>query len=211
MLRLISATPSPYARKVRIALAEKSIPFDLITEVPWNSTTQTPLHNPLEKLPVLLLEDGSSVYESHYILEWLEAKYPATPMLPADMDGRLAARRVEVVADGVCDALVLLFWERNRAPEHRSAEWMARQLRKIDGGMRALADWAGMHEFVIGDRFGLADIAVGTVCGYLDVRFAEYPWRTRHPNLAALSDRLETRPSFQASRPVAQIISDKVV
>jgi glutathione S-transferase len=84
MLTLISATPSPYARKVRIVLAEKAIPFTLKTEVPWDSTTETPQHNPLEKLPVLILEDGSSVYESHHILEFIEAKYPlTTPMLPA--------------------------------------------------------------------------------------------------------------------------------
>lgn len=54
MYRLISATPSPYARKVRIALAEKAIPFELVTEVPWDSTTITPRYNPLEKLPILL-------------------------------------------------------------------------------------------------------------------------------------------------------------
>ena len=71
MFKLISATPSPYARKVRIALMEKSLPFELLTEVPWHSTTSTPLYNPLEKLPVLLLPDGSSVYESSYILQYL--------------------------------------------------------------------------------------------------------------------------------------------
>lgn len=61
--RLISATPSPYARKVRIALAEKGLPFGLVTEVPWDSATTVPRHNPLEKLPVLLLPAGGSVYE----------------------------------------------------------------------------------------------------------------------------------------------------
>jgi glutathione S-transferase len=90
-LRLISATPSPYARKVCIASAEKAIPFELQTEVPWDSTTTTPLYNPLEKLPVLILEDGSAIYESRFILEYLEAKYPATPLLPDDIDGKLAA------------------------------------------------------------------------------------------------------------------------
>ncbi|MEJ6629746.1 MAG: glutathione S-transferase N-terminal domain-containing protein, partial [Burkholderiaceae bacterium] len=55
MLKLISATPSPYARKVRVALAEKNIPFDLITEVPWNQGALTEQHNPLAKLPVLML------------------------------------------------------------------------------------------------------------------------------------------------------------
>ncbi len=211
MLRLISATPSPYARKVRIALAEKRIPFELVTEVPWDSTTQTPQHNPLEKLPVLLLDDGGSVYESRFILEWIEVKHPDPPLLPADPDARLTARKVEVVADGVCDALVLLFWERHRPAEQRSAEWQARQLRKVDGGIRALAEWAGDREFMVGDCFGLADIAAGTVCRYLDVRFPDYPWRARHPGLAAFSDRMERRPSFAGSVPVAQRIADKVV
>lgn len=211
MLRLISATPSPYARKVRIALAEKGIPFELQTEVPWDSSTRTPKYNPLEKLPVLILEDGSAVYESRFILEYLEAKYPAPPMLPDDIDGKLAARQVEVLADGVCDAFVLLFFERHRAPEHQSGEWMARQQRKLDGGMAAIAGIAGERAYVVGGRFGLADIAVGSVTGYLSVRWPEYPWRERHPTLAALSDRLEQRASFRGSVPYPQVITDKVV
>ena len=187
MLKLISATPSPYARKVRIALAEKGIPFELITEVPWDSTTATPRHNPLEKLPVLILEDGSSVYESRYILEVIEARWPDPPMLPAGLDAILAARKVEVIADGICDACVLLFWERHRAPEQQSAEWIARQRRKVDGGLRALAELAGDRDWLVGDRFGLAEIATGTVLRYLDVRFPEHPWRQQYPNLVALS------------------------
>ena len=211
MLKLISATPSPYARKVRIALAEKGIPFELITEVPWDSTTATPRHNPLEKLPVLILEDGSSVFESRYILEVIEAKWPIPPLLPAGIDGILAARKLEVIADGICDACVLLFWERHRAPEMRSAEWIARQRRKVDGGLRALAELAGDRDWLVGERFGLAEIATGTVLRYLDVRFPEHHWRQQYPNLVALSARLEARPSFAATVPVPQTISDKVV
>ena len=210
-MKLISATPSPYARKVRIALAEKGIPFELLTEVPWDSVTATPRFNPLEKLPVLVLEDGSGVYESRFILEWIEVKHPVPPMLPDDEDERLFARRVEVVCDGVCDACVLMFWERHRAPEQQSQAWVTRQMRKVEGGLRALAEWAGEREFVVGDRFGLADIATGTLVRYLDVRFPEHPWRSVHPNLAALSDRLARRPSFAGSTPVAQVISDRVV
>ena len=110
MYKLISATPSPYARKVRIQLAEKGIPFELITEVPWNSDTQTPLYNPLEKLPVLICPDGSSVFESRYINEWIEYKHPATPLFPTDVDGILAVKRFEVIVDGACDALVQMFF-----------------------------------------------------------------------------------------------------
>jgi len=211
MLKLISATPSPYARKVRIILAEKAIPFELVTEVPWNSTTTPPRYNPLEKLPVLVLPDGSGVYESRFILEWIEAKHPEPPMLPQDTDARLFARQVEVVADGVCDALVLLFWERHRQAEMQSAEWQARQLRKVDGGMAVLAGWAGTSAFMVGGQFGLADVAAGTVCRYLDVRFPDYAWRSRHPGLSAYCDALERRPSFQGSVPVSQAISDKIV
>jgi len=211
MLQLISATPSPYARKVRIALAEKGIPFELVTEVPWNSTTATPQHNPLEKLPVLIFEDGSSVYESRYILEVIEAKWPEPALVPAEIWSRLAARKVEVIADGVCDASVLLFWERHRPADQQSAEWIARQRRKVDGGLRTLAETAGDRDWVVGDRFGLADIATGTVLRYLDVRFPEHPWRSQYPNLVALSARLEARPSFAGTVPVPQVISDKVV
>lgn len=210
MFKLISATPSPYARKVRIALAEKGLPFELITEVPWDSTTRTPDHNPLEKLPVLILADGSSVYESSYILEYLELKYPQVPLLPQDIDDRLAARKLEVLCDGVCDAVVLTLFERMRAGGG-SPEWIARQRRKIEGGVAEMAKIVGSRPFAVGEQFGLGDIAVGTAVGYLSVRFQDLPWRSLYPDMALFSDRLEARPSFKNSVPYAQTITDKVM
>ncbi|KAL8785117.1 MAG: hypothetical protein Q9195_008763 [Heterodermia aff. obscurata] len=214
-LQVISAAPSPYARKVRIALAEKRIPFELITEVPWESTTKTPQYNPLEKLPILIFEDGKAIYESSYILDYLEAKYPKTlPLLPADIDRALSAKQVQVVTDGVCDALVLLFFEKQRGADKRSEEWMARQNRKIDGGLKALAEWLGedeSKEFLIGDAFGLADIAAGSLLGYMKVRLADHPWQQRYPNLSRYSDSLERRQSFLQSVPRAQSFTEKVV
>ena len=129
MWTLLSATPSPYARKIRIALLEKNLPFTLQTEVPWDTTTATPAFNPLEKLPVLILDPSdpdSAVYESHYILEWLEAKFPEKSLLPEGVEDRLFAKKVEVVADGVCDALVLAFWEGRREEGMRSQAWTER-------------------------------------------------------------------------------------
>ncbi|WP_290648279.1 glutathione S-transferase N-terminal domain-containing protein [Aquisalimonas sp.] len=210
MFRLISATPSPYARKVRIALAEKGLPFELITEVPWDSTTTTPEFNPLEKLPILLLEDGTSVYDSRFILQYLEVKHPHPSLLPDDEDAALTARKLEVLCDGVCDALVLTFFERMR-DEGGSPEWIARQRRKIDGGLREIARIVGNRQWAVGERFSLGDIAAGTAVGYLSVRLPELDWRTLYPDLAALSDRLEERCSFRESVPYAQPISDKVV
>ena len=211
MYRLISATPSPYARKVRIQLTEKDIPFELMTEVPWDNDTQTPQYNPLEKLPVLICDDGETVYESRFINEWVEIKHPSPPLTPKDEDGILRTKRFEILSDGVCDACVLVFWERARDDSARSVEWTARQMRKAEGGLREIARLLGDHEYCTNDTFGLADIAVGSMLGWLNVRMPELPWREQHPTLAALHDRLEARPSFAGSVPYAQVIRDKVV
>lgn len=210
MFKLISATPSPYARKVRIALAEKNLPFELQTEVPWDQGTQTPKYNPLEKLPVLITEGGEGIYESSYILQWLELKHPDPRLMPRDMDGILLARKFEVLCDGVCDAVVLTFFERMRG-ETQSQEWLARQRRKIEGGVREMARLIGDRQFAVGDAFTLGDVAAGTALGYLRVRFAEFNWMSLYPNLDAYTARLDTRPSFAASVPYPQTIRDKVV
>lgn len=210
MYKLISATPSPYARKVRIQLAEKGIPFELITEVPWDSETQTPKWNPLEKLPVLICPNGESVFESRYINEWIEMKHPVVPLVPKDVDGILAVKRFEVIVDGACDAMVLMFFEKAREENQRSAPWYARQQRKLDGALRELSRVIGDKQFAHADTFSMADIATGTLLRYITVRWPQNDWRTQYPNLAVYSDRLEERPSFASTRPVPQVIRDRV-
>jgi glutathione S-transferase len=208
MYRLISATPSPYARKVRIALLEKNVPFELVTEVPWNSDTETPKWNPLEKLPVLIAPDGTSVFESRFVLEWIEIKHPSPPLAPKDADELLAMKRYEVIADGACDALVLVFIERARAQP--SAEWTARQMRKADGALRDLSARIGTREFCVGNRLTYADLAVGSLLGWMRVRLPDYGWEDAYPDLVAYADRLELRPTFRSTVPSAQIIRDRV-
>ncbi|KAJ9603445.1 hypothetical protein H2200_012223 [Cladophialophora chaetospira] len=217
VLKLISATPSPYARKVRIALAEKSIPFELVTEVPWDRTTQTPQYNPLEKLPVLIdteaqTDEDRSVYESHFILDWVEHKFPPpeyVSLTPDTKGDELFAKKVQVITDGICDACVLMFFEKQRSSP--SEEWASRQRRKVDGGLKKLAEWVGDQDFLVGGRFTTADIAAGSVLGYLRVRFAEHPWQDLYPSLKRYSDQLEARTSFKDTVPVPQTISDKIV
>lgn len=210
-MKLISATPSPYARKVRIALAEKGIAFELVTEVPWNPDTQTPRYNPLEKLPILILDDGSALYESHFILEYLDRKFPTPSLTPGNDEAVMAAKRFEVLGDGVCDALVLLFFERLRPAEHRSESWMARQRRKMDGGVREMARQIGDRQWAVGDAFGLGDIAVGCTLCILDLRFPEFKWRDEYPKLAQYVDRLSERPSFRSTVPVVQAIAASAI
>ena len=211
MYKLLSAKPSPYARKVRIHLAEKGIPFELITEVPWNADTQTPRWNPLEKLPVLIGPDGQSVFESRYISEWIEARHPDHPLMPRDVEGMLAVKRFEVIVDGACDALILQIFENARGEGLRSQPWLDRQRRKVDGALRELARMVGDREYSHGASFTMADVATGTLLGYMAVRWPQIDWQSTYPNLATYHRRMEARPSFATTKPEPQVISDRVV
>lgn len=219
---LISATPSPFARKVRISLMEKGIPFDLQNEVPWHADTRTTQFNPLEQLPVLIPDDGDPVYESTYIMDWLEQKYPEPAMLPADPDGALEAKLVQVIAEGVMDATVQLFWELQR--EHISPEWTKRQLRKVTGGLTELDRRVGAREYVVGDRFGLADIAVISVLGMQDTVVesqllplwqaydpAMNAWNLLYPNLVRYEAHHRDRPSVRETAPFMFELAEKIV
>lgn len=209
-MKLLSATPSPFARKARVALHEKSVSFELMTEVPWNSDATAPRFNPLGKIPVLLLDDGETIYESRLIVEYLELKYPEPPLYPKDVDALIAAKQLEVLADGACDAVVLMFIEKQRAADQQSAAWMQRQAGKVAAAVDDIARRiAPGSAFAVGSRFGLGDIAVGCLLGYLDLRYPEQPWR-RHAHLVDFFERLSQRPSFRQTVPVAQTISSKV-
>lgn len=144
-------------------------------------------------------------------MDWLEANYGAPnypSMYPTSKKDELFAKQVQVVADGLCDAGVLMFFEKQR--DHPSKEWQDRQMRKVNGGLRALSEWVGEGEFIIND-FGLADIAAGSALGWMKVRWPDQKWQEQYPNLARYVDRLEKRESFKGSVPYAQNISDKIM
>jgi glutathione S-transferase len=210
MLTVISATPSPYARKVRIALIEKGIPFELVTDVPWNDDTVVGQFNPLEKLPILLTPTDGAIYDSSLILEYIELTYPEPPLIPADPKLRIAAKSVEVLQNGICDSVVLTFFERARPAPAQSSEWLSRQRRKIEGGVAELARLLGDKDYFVGGRFTLADIAAGSALGYIALRLADFDWRARHAQLARYFDAISKRPSFRDTIPVAQNITATV-
>lgn len=219
---LISATPSPFARKVRMALIEKGIAFTLQNEVPWHADTQTPRYNPLEQLPILIPDDGDPVFESTFLMDWLEHKYPEPSMLPADPERVLEAKLIHTIAEGVADATVLLFWEMQR--EHISTEWAQRQLRKVKGGLTDLNRRVGDREFFVDDRFGLADIAVIALLGMQDIvintgmitawqNFAPDmdDWNVLYPNLERFDAHHRDRPSAKQTAPFMFDLAEKIV
>ena len=121
-MTLISATPSAYARINRIALMEKGVPFELKNEVPWNLDTETPTYNPLEKLPILIREDGTSMFDSGLIQEYIVQKYAdqGPSLLPEGFDAIFQAKQIQTLCQGHMDALALAFFEKSR--EHPSEE-----------------------------------------------------------------------------------------
>jgi glutathione S-transferase len=205
-VKLFIATPSPFARKVRIALIEKAMAFELVVENPWLPASAMAEVNPLAKVPALVLDDGTVVHDSPVIVEYLETLGREPRVLPEPGALRVAHRQIEAVADGVCDAVVLVVLERARPAAQQSAEWIARQRRKVEQGVAELERLLGDRETFTPFGFGLAEIATGCALGYLDVRLPDYDWRAAAPRLAPWFAELDARPSFAATRPSAQPI-----
>ncbi|MBN3004667.1 glutathione S-transferase [Chromobacterium alkanivorans] len=200
-MKLIASLTSPYARKVRIVLAEKKIDCPLEEDVPWNADTRVGDYNPLGKVPVLELDDGSTLYDSRVIAEYLDNISPVSRILPQENRLLIATRRWEALADGIVDAAVAIVLEKRRPDDKQMPEAIARQRGKIDRGLAALAADLADRQWCNGVSYSLADIAVGACLGYLDFRFPEIDWRDSHPNLASLLERLMTRPSFADTLP----------
>lgn len=205
----------------RIALSLKHIPFTLQNEIPWESDTQTPQHNPLEKLPILLFpsSDGRPpVYESAHIQTYIVEKYAdqGPRLLPGNLDGDLAAKQIVVLSVGCMDAIVLTRWEGRRDEAQRSQKWIARQDRKIDGAMRAFDEYVVAaekegREFLVGGELTIADIAVVSAVGFVDFGEVRPGWKKEHPKLAAYFERVDAREEFVDTRPVMFDLKEQVV
>jgi len=153
--------------------------------------------NPLGKVPVLVLEDGVSVFDSRVIVDYLDTLTPVAHLIPRDAKSRMMVRGIEALADGMIDAAVASFLERKRAAEKQDADWITLQEKALYRGLKAMADALGDKALFLGLSMTLADIAAGCALGYLDLRYPQLAWRETHPNLAALAGRLAERASFK--------------
>ena len=200
-MKLIAAPASPYSRKVRIVLAEKKIDYEFIIDSPGDAATRVPEYNPLGKIPVLVLDDDTTLFDSRVIVEYLDNASPVSRLIPDDTRARIQVRRWEALADGCTDAANAVVVEKRRPADKQSAEWIARQQGKIDRALKAMADELGERAWCSGDHYNLSDIAVGCALGYLDFRMSEINWRKTYPNLGKLSEKLAKRAPFQDTAP----------
>ena len=201
VLTLISSPTSPFVRKVRIALAEKKIEYQVQEMSPW--TPDNPVHawSPLGMVPVLALDDGTRLYDSRVIVEYLDTVSPVSRLIPEPSRQRIAVKRWEALADGICDAALAMVVEGRRPARQQSRDWVARQRRKVTEGVAELARELADRPWCNGEAYTLADIAAGCTLGYLELRHPDLRWRDEFPNLARLADKLARRPSFQDTAP----------
>lgn len=201
-MKIVTSLTSPFGRKVRVVLQEKRIDCPLEVDIPWEETSHVPDYNPLGKVPVLVLDDGTTLYDSRLIVEYLDTLSPVTRLFPTDKRGLLLTKRWEVLADGVTEAAVAIFLEKKREAIQQNPGWIERQFGKIRHGLEAMAHDLGDKPWCNGDSYSIADVAVGCCLGYLDLRFPAIPWRGQYPALAKLADKLATRTSFADTKVV---------
>ena len=202
-MKLLGSLTSPFVRKVRIVMAEKKLDYELLLEDVWANDTIIQQHNPLGKIPCLIMDDYGSLFDSRVIVEYLDTLSPVGRLLPQSGRDRASTKAWEAVADGLMDAAIAINIEKNRKTDaEQSPSWIARQQNKIHAALQYMENELQPDApFCMGNNLNLADIAAGCALGYLDFRFPEIQWRPDHKKLDQLMKRLETRPSFASTMP----------
>ena len=201
-MKLLGSVPSPYTRKVRIVLAEKKIDCDF--ESVDVNPPENPVNalNPLGKVPTLVLDEGTVLYDSRVIVEFLDSVSPISRLIPDDNRERVAVRRWEALADGSLDAGLLMRYESLRPKKEQSKAWADKQTGKLRRGLAMIAAELGDKAWCHGDRYTLADIAVGCCVGWVEFRKpGGIEWRGEYANLARYYDKLMERPAFAETAP----------
>ena len=198
MLMLRSSPASPFGRKVKLAALELGL-MDRIEIVAADTTDPNEAlrqQNPLGKIPTLVLEDGTTLFDSRVIVDYLDHLAGGNRLIPAG-ESRFGQLRLQALADGIADAALLKVYEGRFRPEaQRNADWVAHQDGKVTRGLAALE--AAPPSFP--DRPRIGEVALACALGYLDLRFAG-EWRSSHPALVAWLDDFAGRvPAFEATR-----------
>jgi glutathione S-transferase len=191
-MKLLASLASPYTRKVRVVLAEKKIDFEieLVDVAPAENPVNA--HNPLGKIPTLVLDDGTALYDSRVIVEFLDHASPLNRLLPAEFRDRVQVRRWEALADGVVDAGMLV----------RGGFQLDKQVARMRRGMARLAAELEGNAWCHGERYSLADVALGCCVGWLGFRKpGNVDWPSEYPVLARHYQKLLERPAFADTAP----------
>ena len=198
-MQLYGSLTSPYVRKVRVVLAEKAIPCEFIIADAWAADSPVPALNPLGKVPALMCDDGTTLFDSPVIAEYIDSM--AMPsLIPPVGDLRWSVRRWEALADGIMDAVVARLLESRRPLAQQSADYIARQEGKVARALAFAESQLGDSGFLVADQFSLADIALAVALEYIDLRYP-HEWRHRQARLSQWLTMTASRPSLASTQP----------
>ena len=197
-MKLRFSATSPFVRKVLVCAIELGLDKKIERQPtnPNDAVSDLAKQNPLVKVPSLQLDDGSSLYDSAVICEYLDS-LASNKFHPAGGPARWTALRREALADGLMDAGVLYRGEFLRPAGEKSEAFMAKQKGKMTNALDALESEADK----LGEGLDIGLIAIASALGYVDFRFAADTWRAKRPNLARWYDKFAQRPSMQATAP----------
>jgi len=199
-MKLLGTLNSPYVRKARLVLLEKNIPHQFLVDAPREPGSRVARVNPLGRIPALILDDETCVFDSPVIAEYADTLNDTPILIPrADALARMRVKRWEALADGIMDSAVLVRTERIRPAEKQEADNIVRPNDAITRALAFVSGQLGQREWCEGTSITLADLALASALIYLDLRQAERDWRGAHPNLAAWLARISERPSLRAS------------
>ena len=203
-MKLLGSPASPFARKVRIAAAEKGIVLEYVIDRPNAPGSRVPTLNPLGKIPVLLLDTGEAIYDSAVIVEYLDGLKAAPRLIPAEFAARIAVKRWEALGDGIAEAVVNISHDFGPMGDaDKRAPWIARQQSKVERGLSAFDAAIRGRDWLHGESLTLADVSAGYCAFYCDRELPSYQWRSSFSALAAFAERLAARPSFRDTVPPA--------
>jgi glutathione S-transferase len=200
-MKLLGSVTSPFVRKVRVVLIEKHIDFELVGDAMTGEAPLIEKHNPLGKIPALVLDDGLTLFDSQVITEYLDAISPVGHLIPDNPRERAVVKRWEAMADGILDAGVAIVLEKRRPETEQSPAWLERQRGKMERGLAQMSKELGTRAWCTADALNLSDLATGSLLFWLDFRFPEWLWRQQYPNLNALANKLGQRKSFKETLP----------
>jgi len=202
MMILRSSPPSPFGRKIKLALGILELESQVTIEKadPTDMSDSLRQQNPLGKIPALIIEDGTVIYDSPVILEYLDARAGGGKIIPKDANARIKALTLQALCDGILDAGILLVYEsRWRPPEMAVQKWLDHQRGKVERAMAVLE--ASPPPLDATPNVG--QITLACVLGYGDLRF-EGKWRAGHPKLVQWLDAFAARvPAFEKTRVTA--------
>lgn len=199
-MKLLGTNTSPYVRKVRLVLLEKNIPHDYLIDPPREPGSRVARVNPLGRIPALILDDETCVFDSPVIAEYADTLNDTPILIPrTDALARMRVKRWEALADGIMDSAVLVRTERIRPADKQEADNITRHNDAVTRALSFAAGQLGQKEWCEGASITLADLALASALIYLDLRQPERDWRAVHPDLAKWFARISERASVRTA------------